>query len=220
VPLPRFQPLAVGRRPSPFTHRDYLFEIKWDGFRSLVYLDHGRCRLVSRNENEFKSFSSLNAALANALKEHAVVLDGEIVCLDDDGKPQFYDLRFRRGEPRLCAFDLLWCDGEDLRYASLVERKQKLRALLPESDRVFFCDHVEQFGESLFNLACRNDLEGIVAKRKYDPYLLATKWLKIRNQNYSQWAGRHELFERERESDPDLRYWDACAFVCEENYEV
>ena len=140
MPLPRFQPLAVGRRPAPFSHRDYFFEIKWDGFRCLARVEQGRCKLVSRNDNEFKSFRSLNAAIAQELKNRSVVLDGEIACLDNAGKPQFYDSLFKRGEPRLCAFDLLWLDGEDLRYAPLAERKAKLRGLLPETDRLFYCD--------------------------------------------------------------------------------
>jgi bifunctional non-homologous end joining protein LigD len=204
----------VGRRSTPFDHPDWLFEIKFDGFRTIASVEHGRCQLYSRNGNEFRSFRSLNQSIAAELKDHSAVIDGDIVCLDDEGKPQFYDLLFRRGEPRLCAFDLLWCDGEDLRYAPLVERKQKLRALLPESDRLFFCDHVEQYGESLFQLVYECDLEGIVTKRKYDPYLPSTSWLKIRNQAYSQWAGRHELFEGERESDPDMYGWGICTEAC------
>ena len=99
--------------------------------------------------------------------------------------------------------------------APLIERKQKLRALLPESDRVFFCDHIEEYGKSLFQLAYNCDLEGIVAKRKHDPYLPSTSWFKIRNQAYSQWFGRHELFERERETDPDMHGWNVCTEACE-----
>src|SRR5215471_15120056 len=142
--------------------------------------------------NEFKSFSTLNEAVAAHFKDHSVILDAEIVSLSDDGKSQFYDLLFRRGEPRLCAFDLLWCDGENLCYAPLVERKHKLRALLAGSgERLFYCDYIEQRGESLFRVACEHDLEGIVAKRKYDPYSAEhTTWLKIRNPRYSQWVGR------------------------------
>ena len=107
MPLPRFQPLTVGRARNPFSHPDWLFEIKWDGFRSVVRLEHGRCQLISRNGNEFKSFSSLNEAMAAELGSRAAILDGELVCLDGDGKPQFRDLLFRRGEPRFVAFDLL-----------------------------------------------------------------------------------------------------------------
>jgi ATP-dependent DNA ligase len=123
---------------------------------------------------------------------------------------QFADLLFRRGEPRFIAFDLLFCDGQDLRYSPFIERKQRLRAILPrDNECLMYCDHVEDDGEQLFQLACKNDLEGIVAKRKFDPYLPGqARWLKIRNKGYSQWEGREELFERERESDPDLSLWD------------
>jgi bifunctional non-homologous end joining protein LigD len=78
------------------------------------------CKLVSRNGNEFESFSVLNAAIAAEVKTRSAVLDGEIVCLDEDGKPQFRDLLFHRGDPRFVAFDLLWCEGEDLRYLPLI----------------------------------------------------------------------------------------------------
>jgi len=71
-------------------------------------------------------------------------------------------------------------------------------------------------GDGLFRLACEHDLEGIVAKRKSDPYLAEhAQWLKIRNHNYSQWIGREELFERERGRDPDFQVWDSCAVACE-----
>lgn len=121
-------------------------------------------------------------------------------------------------EPRFVAFDLLWCDGQDFRHSPLAERKSKLRSILPTNgDRLFYCDHIEGDGESLFRLACENDLEGIVAKRKYDPYLpKQASWLKIRNANYSQWEGREELFDRERESDPDAAIWDSCVLACED----
>lgn len=219
--LPQYQPIALKRKPAAFSNPDYLFEVKWDGFRVHARIEDGRCKLVSRNGNEFKSFASLAESIAEELKGHSIVLDGEIVCLDDRGKPQFYDLLLRRGEPRLCSFDVLYIDGEDLRYTSLIERKQRLRALLPESDRLFYCDHIEQHGESLFAMACEHDLEGMVAKRKFDPYLPSVTWHKIRNAGYSQWAGRDELFERERETDPDMVLWDTCAAACgDADYEL
>lgn len=207
--------MTLGRKLRPFSHPDWLFEIKWDGFRSLVRVESGRCKLMSRNGNEFKSFSVLNVAIATELKAKSAVLDGEIVCLDDNGKPQFRDLLFRRGEPRFIAFDLLWCDGEDLRYSPLTGRKHRLRSLIPGAgDRLLYCDHVHHDGEKLFGLACEHDLEGIVAKRKSDPYLDGhARWLKIRNRDYSQWVGREELFERERGGDPDVLLWNSCALA-------
>jgi bifunctional non-homologous end joining protein LigD len=212
----KFQPLQLGRHPEPFSHQDWLFEIKYDGFRALAHIEHGRCKLVSHNGNEFKSFRALSESLATELKRPAV-LDGEIVCLDHKGESQFYDLLFRRGEPRFVAFDLLHCDGQDLTYRPLIERKQRLRAVLPrKSQSVLYCDHIERAGEKLFALAWRRDLEGVVAKHKFGPYLQnAAQWFKIRNPKYSQWAGRERFFEREREVDPDLSIWDTCVIACE-----
>jgi bifunctional non-homologous end joining protein LigD len=135
--------LPLSRARAPFSHADWLFEIKWDGFRALMYSGADGVRLVSRNGNTFKSFSSLCERLARDLKGRRCVLDGEVVCLDPDGKPQFSDLLFRRAEPFFYAFDILWDEhansddeeekyrfrnGEDLRYLPLIDRK--LRPML------------------------------------------------------------------------------------------
>ena len=210
--------MPLSRMAEPFNHPDWIFEIKWDGFRSLAFIENGRCRLVSRKGNEFKSFPALNSALPKECRARNAVLDGEIVCLDDSGGSQFTDLLFRRGEPRFYAFDLLSVDGENLRYLPLTDRKHKLRSVIPPvGERLLYCDHVEGAGQALFNFVCQRDLEGIVAKRKFDPYLLDgnAEWLKIRNKAYSQWVGREELFERERSSDPEWGNWNSCAKACD-----
>src|SRR5207248_7323497 len=108
-------------------------------------------------------------------------------------------------------------NGEDVRYLPLTDRKLRLRRVVKKkSERLLYCDHVEGDGEGLFRLACERDLEGIVAKRNSEPYLAEhATWLKIRNRNYSQWAGREELFEREHEADPDFRVWHGCVLACE-----
>src|SRR4051812_47710189 len=149
--LPLFQPMPLGRITAPFSNADWLFEIKWDGFRSQVHVADGTCRLVSRNGNAFKSFPSLVDSIPRELRTRSAVLDGEIVCLDADGKPQFYDLLFRRGDPRFYAFDVLQCNGEALRPLPLTQRKQRLRALIPRNgDRLLYCDHVDGDGDGLF----------------------------------------------------------------------
>ena len=145
------------------------------------------------------------------------MLDGKIVALDRHGKTQFKDLLFRRGEPRFYAFDLPWCEGEDQRHMSLIDRKHRLRSVIPNrGERLLYCDHIEQDGERMFRLACEHDIEGIVAKHKGGLYLpdRETTWLKIRNRSYSQWVRREELFERERGGDPDIRGWDSCVRAC------
>jgi bifunctional non-homologous end joining protein LigD len=91
------------KRPSPFDHPDWIFELKYDGFRALAALRDGGAQLISRNGHPFASFSDLSKQIAAAL--HGVndtVLDGEIVCVDSSGRPQFTDLL--RGDP--CFFAL------------------------------------------------------------------------------------------------------------------
>jgi len=225
--------MPLGRVAETFSHPDWLFEVKWDGFRALLYSDEEGVRLVSRNGNIFKSFPGLSEGLARDLMGRRCVLDGEIVCLGSNGKSQFRDLLFRRGEPHFYAFDILWDrhpwsddeqerrrfrNGEDLRYLPLCDRKLRLRAVVPHTgERLLYCDHIQENGEGLFRLACDADLEGIVAKNRFAPYLpdRETTWIKIRNREYSQWIGREDLFERERESDPDPHGWEGCARACE-----
>ena len=84
---------------APFDDPDWLFELKYDGFRALAFLRRGGAELVSRNGNPFGQFAGLAAELRGAIDAPSVVLDGEVVCLDTDGRPQFNDLLFRRGRP-------------------------------------------------------------------------------------------------------------------------
>jgi len=101
----------------------------------------------------------LNRALPLECQARSAVLDGEIVCLDKKGNSQFKNLMFRRDEPRFYAFDLLSCNGEELRYLPLSERKHRLRGVVPEQGkRLLYCDHVEGQGERLFQLACKREL--------------------------------------------------------------
>ena len=215
-PLSSIEPLRLARLPKPFDDPDWLFEIKHDGFRALAFCDRGRPRLVSRNGNVFKSFASLADNLGATLKRKQAVIDGEIVCLDSKGCSQFNELLYRRGEPYFYAFDLVWCEGHDLRRVPLHERKAELRSLIPPGSRLLYCDHIEQHGCDLHSLACRHDLEGIVAKHKSGLYLCkdSLTWFKIRNRNYSQIGGREERFERlERPHEPEQAGWASCAIA-------
>jgi bifunctional non-homologous end joining protein LigD len=219
-----FQPMPLQKRRLPFDHPDWLFELKYDGFRALAHIRSGRCKLVSRHGNPFASFSNLAGAIASALPlVQDAVLDGEIVCLDRRGRPQFKNLLFRRGEPCFFAFDLLWNAAKDHRLDSLADRKQELIRLLskvPLSAPIKYADYVEGAGLALFERACKLDLEGIVAKHKYGPYVSdreRTTWSKIRNRSYSQMVGREQLFERERGSEP-VPGWHCCTLASAELY--
>ena len=177
-----------------FDHEDFLFELKMDGFRGLVYVGKNETRLVSKNGQVMKRFAPLAAAIRGDLQGEAII-DGEIVVLDSDGRPRFYDLQRRRGQPVFYVFDLLWLDGKDLRFRPLVERKRILRSIMPAQPSVLlYADHVEQRGIDFFRLVCEQDLEGIVAKRRLGVY--GDSWFKIRNPVYSQYEGRRELFDK------------------------
>ena len=213
-----FQPMPLSPRAKPFNHLEWLFELKYDGFRALARVQRNKCELISRNGHPFASFSGLADSMAIVASD-TLVLDGEIVCLDKKGRPQFNDLLFRRGRAYFFAFDLLYSDGKDWRRDSLVERKAALRQMisrLPADSPLRFADHVERSGVQLFERVCKLDLEGIVAKYKFRPYggadALST-WYKIRNRNYSQMVGRNELFERDRHKEP-VPGWHACELAC------
>jgi bifunctional non-homologous end joining protein LigD len=99
------------------------------------------------------------------------------------------------------AFDLIWVDGSDLRQQPQVERKQQLRTLVSRSscERLMYAQHVDGAGKLFFQEICARDLEGVVAKRKLSIYKdYGPEWLKIKNRNYSQAEGRHELLTRGR----------------------
>ena len=125
-----FQPMPLSRKPAPFDHPEWVFELKYDGFRSLAVIDGDRTQLISRNGHAFNSFAELQKGLRSQ-HDGRTVLDGEIVCLDKKGKPQFRDLLFHRGDPCFFAFDLLMSEGKDLRLEKLTDRKHELRRMLP-----------------------------------------------------------------------------------------
>jgi bifunctional non-homologous end joining protein LigD len=185
--LPRVTPLVLKRRAAPFDNPDWLFDLKYDGFRALLEIDGGVARLVSRNRNRFRHLDTLAAALAKRLRVTNAILDGEIICADETGRPIFLEM-------------LLWLDGEDLRPLPLVERKKRLKRLLARRTNHFIAPAltVDGRGKALMAAVEQHDLEGIVAKRKSDPYRRGVKWWKIKNRAYSQAEGRHELFNGEK----------------------
>jgi bifunctional non-homologous end joining protein LigD len=207
------------KQRSSFDDPDFIFELKYDGFRALAVIEHGRAQLLSRNGHPFASFSALAESISDSLPNARAVIDGEICCLDRRGRPQFKNLLFRRGNPCFFAFDLLTCDGKDLRTERLLDRKQELRRLLAKTSPPFplrYTEHVEGSGTALFQRVCELDLEGIVAKQKFGPYVTEREqstWFKILNRKYSQMQGREELFDRERHQEP-VAGWHSCDLAC------
>src|SRR6266568_2908256 len=121
--LRNLRPMRLSRRSEPFDSNDYIFELKFDGFRSLAYIEKGQCDLVSRNGNTFRNFKDLAQSIGENLNVENAVIDGEIARVDDSGRSVFNDLLFRRRECLFFAFDLLFLNGEDLRGLPLIDRK-------------------------------------------------------------------------------------------------
>jgi bifunctional non-homologous end joining protein LigD len=158
------------------------------------------CRLLSRKKHRFTGYQDLRAALVKEVNAESAFLDGELVVTDHLGRSIFSDMMTKRRLARFFALDLLWLNGEDLRTMPLWERKRKLKRILPSrSENVSYVDHTRSAGRTLYDLACKLDLEGIVAKRADSPYTdnsTEQHWIKIKNPDYSQKEGRADLFKR------------------------
>ena len=180
-----------------FTRKDWLFEPKLDGYRVLAARAKGEPRLLTRNGNDCgASFPEILRALA-ALPFDRLILDGEVVALDDKGRPSFQRLQSRARLSRpidirhavvstpvtYYGFDLLGFEDFDLRPLPLSARKAILRRVLPPVGALRYLEHVEEEGEALYHEAARLDLEGIVAKKASAPYQAGRSplWLKVRS---------------------------------------
>jgi bifunctional non-homologous end joining protein LigD len=178
----------------PFSDRNWLFEIKWDGVRTLARLEDGALKLISRNGIDMtKQYPEL-AELPKIVSAREAILDGEIVALDEKGHSGFARLQqrmhVRAPAPTLVAqvpvtyylFDLLYLDGYDLRHVPLLKRKEFLRILLHAGNHVRFSDHQIAQGKELYQLAGANGLEGIIGKRSDSLYSegRSNSWVKIK----------------------------------------
>jgi ATP-dependent DNA ligase len=193
--LPVVEPVLLTPRREPFDDLDWLFEPKYDGYRGLLYVTRQDCHFRSRRGNIMTRFKELGYLVREQLPAKEAILDGELVALDSDGRQNFRDLLAGRGNLHYAAFDALWVNGKDLRGLPLQRRKRALHGLVPATttivSQVF---SVEGRGRDLYEAAERLDLEGIVAKRRSDPYARETVWYKIKSRTYTQGEGRGELF--------------------------
>ena len=190
----RLEPMLATLAERPFSDPKWLFEIKWDGVRALAWMDDGALTLRSRNAIDMTKRYPELAGLPGELAASKVILDGEIVALDERGHSNFELLQERMHvrAPRenlisqipviYYAFDLLYCDGYDLREAPLLERKQLLQKLLWTSARLRYSDHQLEHGKELFKLAEQNGLEGMLAKQIESRYVSerSASWLKLK----------------------------------------
>jgi bifunctional non-homologous end joining protein LigD len=190
------RPMLATATSQAFDNPDWLFEIKWDGYRAVAFIDKGTLRLVSRNQNELSGQYPELRNLSEYVKAERAVLDGEVVALDDQGRPSFSLMQQKTGfrahgrhapgstgiPIMYFVFDFISAHGYDLRRVNLEERKQVLAALITPSDVVRFSDHYLQHGKALLEAARERGLEGIIAKRRNSCYeeRRSSEWLKIK----------------------------------------
>jgi bifunctional non-homologous end joining protein LigD len=181
----RLQPMLATLNDAPFDDKGWVFEDKYDGFRMVATIEDGQVTLYSRN-GKILSHNYIEVAKALEGIKHDVVIDGELVAIGRDGVSHFQLLQnARRQEAQLqyCAFDLMFHDGDDLRSLTLLERKRRLKAILPKHKLIAFSHHRATFGTKFFQEADRDGLEGIMAKRADSQYLSGARtdnWLKIK----------------------------------------
>lgn len=171
---------------------DWLYEIKWDGYRIALFISPEGVRVITRGGLNWTDQFPDIVDSAKALGVGTAVLDGEAVVLDDEGRSDFGKLQRAVGARRFAtntteivmyAFDLLYLDGNDLRNRPLEERKALLERVLRDADRsIRFCEAIEGDGSAIFDAVCELGLEGVVAKRKGGRYRSgrARDWLKIK----------------------------------------
>lgn len=172
---------------KPFSDKNWIFEIKWDGYRAIAEVNNGDVKLYSRNGNSFLSAYPIVVEELSKMKLNAV-LDGEIVVLNEQGNPDFEKLQdygINKDFPlQYYVFDLLELDGKKLFSSPLIQRKNLLAATIKKNPVIKYSDHIEESGEDFFEVIKEKNLEGIMAKRmnsEYYPGKRSADWLKIKH---------------------------------------
>ena len=196
----RIEPMLATLATRPFDDPDWLFEIKWDGYRVQAVVRDGAVKLWTRSLKDGETyFPSLLASPASWIDAKEAIVDGEVVALDDEGRPDFSLLQERISERRtgsggaarggasgplvFMAFDLLYHDGRSLLKVPLEDRKRLLRSILRETNRVRYASHVVGDGQAFMAAARTQSLEGVVAKlrrSRYEPGRRTPAWLKLK----------------------------------------
>src|SRR6266851_8492140 len=170
-------PMLATLVDEPFSDPEWIFETKWDGFRSICFVKDGKARFVSRNQIAMTAQYPELAGVGKQVKAKQAILDGEIVALDQDGMPRFQLLQPRvgrksglealRGKGQIVyyVFDLLYVDGYNLMSCAVVERKAALERILRPASFVKLSEHIEDDGETFFKQIEKFHLEGMIAKR-------------------------------------------------------
>ncbi|SDA39641.1 bifunctional non-homologous end joining protein LigD [Sinorhizobium sp. NFACC03] len=188
----RIEPCVATLVDKPPKGPEWAFEVKWDGYRLAIHVERGEVSAITRGGYDWtKKFASI-VAEARELGHASMILDGEAVVLDDQGRSDFGLLQRAIGKkPSLhepseiifYAFDLLYLDGDDLRSLPLAERRRRLEPIVAgRTGAIRFSEEVHADGADFFRAACELGLEGIIAKRRDAPYRSGRRpeWLKIK----------------------------------------
>jgi len=196
----KITPMLASLAPSPFSDEQWIFEPKLDGFRTLAFLNNGELWLQSRGELDVTAHYKILAENLNKQPASQLVLDGEIIALDAKGKLCFQCLQeYLKSIKGLShdkmevpsaviyyVFDILYLNGYDLMRVPLITRKELLRSVLVPMEDVRLVEHFEKDGQTVYEAAIKNRLEGVVAKRKagvYEAGKRSKDWLKIKAVN-------------------------------------
>lgn len=180
------KPMLAKLHDRAFNDPNWIYEIKWDGYRAIGDISSMETKLYSRNGLPFETdYPEIYNALVSSKLE--AVLDGEIVALTEEGLPSFQLLQNERNSGASLAyyvFDLLFLHGKSLEDRPLTERKEILKKILPKSDVLRYCDHIAEQGKEFFELMKSRGMEGMIAKKASSPYLeggRSSAWLKVKN---------------------------------------
>jgi bifunctional non-homologous end joining protein LigD len=184
--LHNIKPMLATLVKEPFDDPDWIFEVKWDGYRAIAEISDGNVSLYSRN------LISLNQKFFHVVESlrkfrFDAILDGEIVAVDNEGRPDFQMLqnyqKSKSGHLLYYVFDILYFQGRDLTNLPLLRRKELLKKILPSTPKIKFSDHVSNEGILFFNVAKEKGLEGIMAKHSQSAYRMGRRsrqWLKVK----------------------------------------
>lgn len=180
------KPMLATNGGEPFDDDNWLFEIKWDGYRAIADLTDD-FQLYSRNGNSFNGkYPSVDEGLL--LQNHDMIIDGEIVAYNENNLPDFQKLQHYAENSGVYVvyqvFDLLYLNGHSTRDLTLLQRKELLKDALVETPNVMFCDHVENNGVDFYKVIEKSKMEGVMAKKKSSIYTDGRRsedWVKIKN---------------------------------------
>ncbi|HEX2955653.1 MAG TPA: DNA ligase D [Chitinispirillaceae bacterium] len=182
----QIKPMLSYQVDNPFDRTGWIFEIKWDGYRTIAELRHHEILLYSRNG---KTLNNSFPQIVNDLRSFSFdgILDGELVVVDASGKADFEALqnygRTQQGNIRYYVFDILEINGIDLHHVPLIKRKEILKNTLPPHSRIRYNEHIEESGDDFFRIVKEQHIEGMMAKDGNSPYIEGKRtryWLKIK----------------------------------------